>query len=86
MFKSMNVAWGGCVEERPNPYTVSDDAASASKPDTLYVPYLYPDENDSNKGALNNYLPDTQSPVRAADDDVWTTTGVLEVEVADSRP
>ena len=31
-------------------------------------------------------LPDTQSPVRAADDDVWTTTGVLEVEVAESRP
>ncbi len=75
MFTSMNVAWGGCVEERPAPYTVSDDPASTSKPDTLYVPYLYPDENDTNKGSLNTYLPDTQSPYCAAND-VYATADV----------
>jgi Flp pilus assembly protein TadG len=58
MFTNMNTAWGGCVEERPAPYTVSDDAATTAKPDTLYVPLLYPDEQDNNYYAYNSYLAD----------------------------
>ena len=38
------VAWGGCVEERPVPYTTTDTAASSSTPDTMFVPYFAPDE------------------------------------------
>jgi Flp pilus assembly protein TadG len=60
MFSAMtNATWGGCVEERPAPYTTTDTPASATIPDTLFVPFLYPDENDSNANALNDYLSDT---------------------------
>ena len=58
MFTSMSTAWGGCVEERPAPYTISDDAATSAKPDTLYVPLLYPDEQDDNYYVYNSYLAD----------------------------
>ncbi len=55
--------WGGCVEERPAPYTTSDTAAASSIPDTLFVPFLSPDENDSNNNALNDYLGDSGGSV-----------------------
>ncbi|WP_158808174.1 TadE/TadG family type IV pilus assembly protein [Beijerinckia sp. L45] len=58
MFTNMSTAWGGCVEERPSPYTVSDDASTSARPDTLYVPLLYPDEQDSNSAVYNSYLKD----------------------------
>jgi Flp pilus assembly protein TadG len=47
------VTWGGCVEERPAPYDVTDDpATSASSPSadeakTLFVPMVAPDEPDN---------------------------------------
>jgi Flp pilus assembly protein TadG len=47
------VTWGGCVEERPQPYDVSDDAPStAANPTdeekkTLFVPMFAPDEPDN---------------------------------------
>ena len=47
---SWSAAWKGCVEERPFPYTLSDDAPSSYNPDTLFVPYLYPDEPDPSSG------------------------------------
>lgn len=46
LFTQTGTTWGGCVEERPDPYLVSDTAASSGAPDTLYVPYLWPDEGD----------------------------------------
>jgi Flp pilus assembly protein TadG len=64
---SVNVAWGGCVEERPAPYTISDDKAVASIPDTLFVPLLYPDEQDSNYYAYNSYLADFNSSCKTGD-------------------
>ena len=54
----MQQTWGGCVEERAAPYTTSDDAAVQATPNTLFVPYLWPDENDSSSGSINNYLGD----------------------------
>jgi Flp pilus assembly protein TadG len=39
-----NASWPGCVEARAYPLDVDDTAASAGKPDTLFVPYFYPDE------------------------------------------
>ncbi len=41
------VTWAGCVEERPDPYMTTDNAADPATPDTLYVPYFYPDVHTS---------------------------------------
>jgi Flp pilus assembly protein TadG len=46
------ITWGGCVEERPMPYDVSDDPATdaanptAEEAKTLFVPMFAPDESD----------------------------------------
>lgn len=50
--------WYGCVEERPVPYMTTDIAATTAIPDTLYVPFFYPDENDANSGSIADYLDD----------------------------
>ena len=39
-----NASWAGCVEERPVPYTTTDTPASTSNPDTMFVPFLSPDD------------------------------------------
>jgi Flp pilus assembly protein TadG len=41
------ISWGGCVEARPIPYDVSDDAPSTGTPSTLFVPMFAPDEPDN---------------------------------------
>ena len=46
LLKNMNVAWGGCVESRPMPYDVQEDAPTTSNPATLFVPFFAPDEPD----------------------------------------
>jgi hypothetical protein len=59
LFTAMGVQWKGCVEARPGPYDTSDDPPNRNRPDTLFVPYLWPDESDSDGGNIrNNYLPD----------------------------
>lgn len=68
LFSGIGVAWGGCAEERPAPYTTSDDPANAAVSyDTLYVPYLYPDENDASSYSLNDYLSDGGGSCRTGD-------------------
>ncbi len=42
LFDAMGQSWGGCVEERPGSYLYSD--APATSGDSLYEPYLAPDE------------------------------------------
>lgn len=48
-----NASWGGCVEVRPMPYDVTDDAAttvanpSTEERKTLFVPLFAPDEPDN---------------------------------------
>ena len=62
LFSQINQSWAGCVEERPQPYTLTDTAANASTPDTLYVPLFAPDESDTpNSGyrSYNSYLNDS---------------------------
>lgn len=46
LFSKMGATWAGCVEERADPYLVTDVAATSSTPATLFVPYLWPDEGD----------------------------------------
>jgi len=54
LFGNIGVPWGGCFEERPQPYTLSDAAADPSYPDTLYEPLLAPDEPSA--WGANTYL------------------------------
>jgi Flp pilus assembly protein TadG len=45
-----NVDWGGCVEDRPYPYMTTDTAAATATPDSMFVPFLSPDD----PGGVNN--------------------------------
>ncbi|WP_181706334.1 TadE/TadG family type IV pilus assembly protein [Chthonobacter rhizosphaerae] len=63
-------AWKGCVEARPEPFALDDTPPTASNPNTLFVPYLWPDEPDEpttmDKGKTvsaydNSYLVDQVS-------------------------
>lgn len=40
------IKWEGCVEMRNSPYDVQDTTPSTGTPDTLFVPFLWPDEPD----------------------------------------
>jgi Flp pilus assembly protein TadG len=70
LFTGMSASWSGCVEERPVPYLTTDTPASTSTPDTLYVPFLAPDDpgtavgaaqfsyNNQTDWSFNSYLDD----------------------------
>jgi Flp pilus assembly protein TadG len=61
LFTQINQSWAGCVEERPQPYTLTDDKPNSATPDTLYVPMFAPDESDSAGSgykSYNSYLQD----------------------------
>lgn len=61
-----NSQWKGCVEARAEPYDVTDDAPDGMRPDTLFVPWFWPDEMDNGPrlaagytiAMANDYLPD----------------------------
>jgi len=48
------VTWAGCVEARPMPYDVTDDAPSTGTPSTLFVPMFAPDEPDNWTATTSN--------------------------------
>lgn len=56
MLSQMNVAWAGCVEERPDPFLTTDLPATPAQPDSLFVPYFWPDEGDID-GSGTAFLP-----------------------------
>jgi Flp pilus assembly protein TadG len=53
-----NAEWKGCVEARPEPYDTDDTAPASGSPDTLWVPWFWPDEPDNGYSYSNNYLDD----------------------------
>jgi len=57
--------WKGCVEARPHPYNVNDDAPSSGTPATLFVPMFAPDEAGS-ASAYNNWWTDVLSTSQSA--------------------
>ncbi len=63
-----NQSWGGCLEARPNGLEELDTPPTVGTPDTLWVPYFYPDEPDAAAyaGYSHTYLADgvagTQDP------------------------
>jgi Flp pilus assembly protein TadG len=64
LFTDLGVTWRGCVEARAEPYDVLDTAPDPLVPDTLFVPWFWPDEPDSGTTYVdgndynNNYMPD----------------------------
>ncbi len=67
LFAAMGATWGGCVEERPQPYLTTDDAPSSAKPDTLFVPFLAPDDAGAPAGATcYAFTPSGQYPATPA--------------------
>jgi Flp pilus assembly protein TadG len=62
--------WKGCVEARPYPFDVRDEPPNRANPDTLFVPYFWPDQaNPGNHGVgngngpfNNNYMTDGELP------------------------
>ena len=50
-----NKSWNGCVEARAMPYDIQDDAPVAGTPDTLFPPYLAPDQPDSSDSGVSGY-------------------------------
>ena len=59
------VKWAGCVEMRAGAYELSDAEPDPGISDSLYVPYFWPDEPDSDNDDgdyySNNYLDDRGS-------------------------
>jgi Flp pilus assembly protein TadG len=41
-----SIAWAGCVEMRAAPYDILDTTPNTGSPDTLFVPFFWPDEPD----------------------------------------
>jgi len=54
LFKALGTEWKGCVEARPSPYNLSDDAPDIDTPDTLFVPYFAPDNPGKNAKSPNS--------------------------------
>lgn len=61
--------WKGCVEARPAPFDITDEAPTSGRPDTMFVPYFWPDEPDkaiNGDGGMkypNNYLAEQEPPL-----------------------
>ena len=47
LLTAMNLKWSGCVESRPDPYDITDEAPHQAKPASYFVPFFAPDEPDS---------------------------------------
>jgi Flp pilus assembly protein TadG len=56
-----NWAWAGCFETQPYPQNVNDTPPVSSTPDSLYVPYLAPDEVDPKQTCTGRYCSTTQA-------------------------
>jgi Flp pilus assembly protein TadG len=59
-----NWAWAGCFETQPYPQNVNDTPPNPATPDSLYVPYLAPDEVDASgwwSAYQNSYIDDNPS-------------------------
>lgn len=53
-----NTDWKGCVELRAEPYDTEDTSPDVGNPDTLWVPYFWPDEPSGFSGYYNSYRSD----------------------------
>jgi Flp pilus assembly protein TadG len=83
LFNRINGAkWKGCVEARPEPFDVTDATPGNGDPNTLFVPYFWPDENDFGGGLTypaseNNYMADGTGPAGFSIESSWERTSTL---------
>ncbi|WP_374346020.1 pilus assembly protein TadG [Phenylobacterium sp.] len=63
LMKQMGKSWAGCVESRKQPYDIQETAPTLGTPATMFVPYFWPDEADTDDGfsSYNDYLNDGNS-------------------------
>lgn len=71
LFSAMGQSWAGCVEERAGTYLSDDTKADPANPDTLFEPYLSPDEYSTS----NNQNLEQNSGYSLANDYLNTKTG-----------
>jgi Mg-chelatase subunit ChlD len=70
LFSHLGVSWAGCVMARSGGYDITDQEPSQAIPETLFVPWFWPDEPDTTSKYPNTYLKDksgTTDLVKAKD-------------------
>lgn len=67
-----NADWKGCVEARPEPYDITDQAPSVSDPASMFVPFFWLDTTDT---YTNSYLTDTVGDIPGATMGVNVSSG-----------
>ena len=55
-----SLSWAGCIEMRREPYDILDTTPDTSLPNTLFVPFFWPDEPDRNSSGEYMSSPDTR--------------------------
>ena len=61
LFDRIGARWKGCVEARPEPFDVTDETPRSGNPNSLFVPYFWPDEPGKvgeKTAYINNYMND----------------------------
>jgi len=78
-----NAQWGGCVEMRPPPYDITDDAPSAATPATRWVPFFSLDDGGDVSSPDNNWITsttyDTTNPLGLSGSPTWTANTATNV-------
>ena len=69
LLSNLGLTWGGCVESRPAPYDVTDDAPSTSVGASMFVPFFAPDEPDDNTVNIS-----ASSSTKYRDDRLYNTS------------
>ena len=87
LFGDLNVAWKGCVEARAEPYDVDDTAPNPLNPDTLFVPYFWPDEPDPKNSSGNtiSYSAGSSYTNNYVADDYTKPSGTADAATAPAR-
>jgi hypothetical protein len=67
--------WGGCVEMRPPPYDITDDAPTTSTPATMWVPYFSLDDSGQGNNWITSSTYDTDNPFNLSGSPSWTASG-----------
>jgi Flp pilus assembly protein TadG len=73
LLSNLGVSWAGCVESRPAPYDITDDAPNSSVDASMFVPFFAPDEPDDNTVGVNQ-----SNNTRYRDDRLYNTSYPIE--------
>lgn len=75
--------WGGCVEMRPPPYDITDDAPSAGTPATRWVPFFSLDDGGDVSNPDNDWITsssyDTTNPLAVSGSPTWNANTATNV-------